>query len=140
MKSLLLHIAARALSWPFLALSVWILYRGHNLPGGGFIGGLIAASGFILHDLSGHGRPRRGFCSTSPFVFLVTGLGLAVASALPGMAGGSFMQGVWLPGFELPLLGGVHLGTPLVFDIGVYFTVIGFMLLLAGTLTGREES
>lgn len=139
MNSLLLHIAARALSWPFLVLSLWILYRGHNLPGGGFIGGLIAASGFILHDLSGYGRPRRGFFSTSPFVFLVSGLGVAVASTLPGMIGGAFMQGVWLPGFELPLLGGVHLGTPLVFDIGVYLTVIGFMLLLAGTLTGREE-
>ena len=141
MNSLLLHIAARALSWPFLALSIWILYRGHNLPGGGFIGGLIAASGFILHDLSGHGRPRRGFFSTSPFAFLALGLGLAVASTLPGMlGGGAFMQGMWLPGFELPLLGGIHLGTPLVFDIGVYFTVIGFMLLLAGTLAGEEKS
>lgn len=141
MKSLLLHIAARALSWPFLVLSLWLLYRGHNLPGGGFIGGLLASTVFILHDLSGHGRPQRGFFATSPFVFLALGLGLAVLSTLPGMlADGVFMQGLWLPGFELPLLGSVHLGTPLVFDIGVYFTVIGFMLLLAGTLATEEPS
>ena len=140
MNSLLLHIAARFLAWPLLIVSIWILYRGHNLPGGGFIGGLLAASGFLLYDLSGHGRPLRGFFSLSPFFFLTLGLGLAVLSTLPGMiGGGSFMQGLWLPGFELPLLGSVHLGTPLVFDIGVWFTVIGFILLLNGTLAGEES-
>ncbi len=141
MNSLLLHIAARFLSWPLLIVSIWILYRGHNLPGGGFIGGLLAAAGFLLYDLSGHGRPARGFFSLSPFFFLPLGLGLAVLSALPGMlGGGAFMQGVWLPGFELPLLGSVHLGTPLIFDIGVWFAVIGFILLLNGTLAGEETS
>lgn len=140
MNSTLIHIAARVLAWPFLLVSVWILYRGHNLPGGGFIGGLMAASGFILHDLSGYGRPDRGFFATKPFVFLACGLGTAVVSTLPGLLAGGFMAGVWLPGFELPLLGKVHLGTPLVFDIGVYLTVIGFILLIADTLTGEDES
>ncbi len=141
MNSLLLHIAARFLSWPLLAISVWMLYRGHNLPGGGFIGGLLAASGFMLYSLSGFPRPERGFFSTSPFVFLPLGLAIAIASTLPGLiAGGSFMSGLWLPGFELPLLGKVHLGTPLLFDIGVYLTVIGFILLLADTLFTEEPS
>ena len=140
MNSLLLHIAARILAWPLLIVSIWILYRGHNLPGGGFIGGLLATSGFLLYDLSGFGRPKRGFFSLSPFFFLPLGLGLAVLSTLPGLLGGTFMQALWLPGFELPLLGSVHLGTPLIFDIGVWFTVIGFVLLLNGTLAGEEES
>ena len=140
MNSLLLYIAARILAWPLLLVSIWILYRGHNLPGGGFIGGLLAASCFLLYDLSGHGRPKRGFFSLSPFFFLPLGLGTAVVSTLPGMlAGGTFMQGLWLPGFELPLLGSVHLGTPFVFDIGVWFTVIGFVILLNETLASKEE-
>jgi multicomponent Na+:H+ antiporter subunit B len=49
------------------------------------------------------------------------------------------MKAYWLPGFELPLLGSVHLGTPLIFDIGVYLTVIGFILLLAGTMAEDME-
>lgn len=139
MKSLLLLIASRFLSWPFFILSIWILYRGHNLPGGGFIGGLVAASGFLFYDLSGYGRPKRGLFSCGPFAFLTSGLALAVLSGLPGLFDGAgFLKGFWLPGFTLPLLGSVHLGTPLIFDIGVYLTVIGFILLLAGTLAEEE--
>ena len=141
MKSMLLLIASRFLSWPFFILSIWILYRGHNLPGGGFIGGLVGASGFLFYDLSGFGRPKSGFFSFGPFSFLTVGLGLAVFSALPGLIlGAGFMKGFWLPGFSVPLLGSVHLGTPLIFDIGVYLTVIGFILLLAGTLAEEERT
>lgn len=141
MKSHLLLIAARFLSWPFLILSIWILYRGHNLPGGGFIGGLVGASGFLFYDLSGYGRPEKGFFSWRPFSFLTAGLGTAVVSGLPGLiAGKGFMAAFWIPGFTLPVLGAVHLGTPLVFDIGVYLTVIGFILLLAGTLAEEERT
>ncbi len=51
MNSLLFRIAARQLSWPLVILSLWLINRGHNLPGGGFNGGLIAASEFMLFDL-----------------------------------------------------------------------------------------
>lgn len=140
MKSHLLLIASRFLSWPFFILSLWILYRGHNLPGGGFIGGLVGASGFLFYDLSGYGRPLKGFFSLKPFTFLTAGLGSALVSGLPGLlAGNGFLASFWLPGFTLPVLGAVHLGTPLVFDVGVYLTVIGFILLLAGTLAEEEK-
>jgi multicomponent Na+:H+ antiporter subunit B len=140
MKSHLLLVASRFLSWPFFFLSIWILYRGHNLPGGGFIGGLVGASGFLFYDLSGYGRPEKGFFSLKPFSFLSAGLGAAVLSGLPGLlAGKGFLAVFWLPGFKLPMLGSVHLGTPLVFDIGVYLTVIGFILLLADTLAEEER-
>jgi multicomponent Na+:H+ antiporter subunit B len=140
MKSMLLLLSSRFLAWPFFIISIWILYRGHNLPGGGFIGGLIGAAGFLFYDLSGYGRPGRGLFSFQPLSFLVLGLSIAVASGLPGLfAGAGFMKGYWLPGFDLPLLGSVHLGTPMVFDIGVYLTVIGFVLLLAGTMADDME-
>lgn len=140
MKSHLLLIASRFLSWPFFILSLWILYRGHNLPGGGFIGGLVGASGFLFYDLSGYGRPKSGFFALNSFTFLTAGLATAVLSGIPGLlAGKGFLAGFWLPGFTLPVLGAVHLGTPLIFDIGVYLTVIGFILLLAGTLAEEER-
>ena len=140
MRSLLLLLASRFLAWPFIIISLWMLYRGHNLPGGGFIGGLIGAGGFLFFDLSGYGRPERGLFSFKPLSFLVIGLSTAIASGLPGLiVGAGFMKAYWLPGFELPLLGSVHLGTPLIFDIGVYLTVIGFILLLAGTMAEDME-
>jgi len=143
MKSMLLLLASRFLAWPFFIISLWILYRGHNLPGGGFIGGLIGASGFLFFDLSGYGRPERGLFSFKPLSFLSVGLSLAILSGLPGLlTGAGFLKAFWLPGFSLPLLGSVHLGTPLIFDVGVYLTVIGFILLLAGTMAdhqGQEE-
>ena len=134
MNSTLLQIAARFLSWPLVIVSLWLLYRGHNLPGGGFIGGLLAASAFVLYDLTGGGRPARGLFSAAPSVFLASGLGTAVLSALPGLFAGNFMKGLWLPAVEVPVAGKILLGTPFLFDVGVYLTVIGFILLLADTL------
>jgi len=140
MNSTLLQIAARFLSWPLVIVSLWLLYRGHNLPGGGFIGGLLAASAFVLFDLSGEGRPTRGFFSIPSFAFLASGLGTAVLSTLPGLLAGGFMRGLWLPAVELPVVGKILLGTPFVFDVGVYLTVIGFILLLADTLSDDSPS
>lgn len=139
MNSPLFRIAALQLSWPLVLVSLWILYRGHNLPGGGFIGGLVAASSFLLFDLAGYGRPKRGIFSASPFTFLSIGLSIAVLSTLPGLLHGSFMRGLWLPALELPVIGKVLIGTPFFFDVGVYFTVIGFIVLLADTLTDESS-
>ncbi|MEM9399434.1 MAG: MnhB domain-containing protein [Verrucomicrobiota bacterium] len=112
-----------------LILSLFILYRGHNHPGGGFIGGLVACFPFVLIMLSQGTQAARQRLKLQPVQLMAIGLLLAVISALLGIFDHQeFMKGLWLPGFALPLLGKVHLGTPLVFDIGVYLTVIGFSL------------
>ncbi|MFP4166597.1 MAG: MnhB domain-containing protein [Opitutales bacterium] len=129
MKSFVLIYAGRAF-FPFLVLlSLVVLYRGHNLPGGGFIGGLLGAMPFIFIGL-GEGMDRaHRMLPVKPVLLLGCGLGLAFLSGLPGLfKAPAFLVGQWLPGMHLPLLGEVHLGTPLVFDVGVYLTVIGFVL------------
>jgi multicomponent Na+:H+ antiporter subunit B len=69
------------------------------------------------------------------------GLLLAVGSGLLAViVGQPFMKGLWLPGFELPLLGAVHLGTPLLFDVGVYLAVAGFTLKVVFSLFERNEA
>jgi multicomponent Na+:H+ antiporter subunit B len=111
---------------PFLLLfSVYMLLRGHNEPGGGFIGGLIASSPFILRNLAGrHGLPF------APAPFISFGLLLALASGVPALfQGDPYLTAMWGPGVILPPAGEVKLGTVLVFDIGVYFTVFGSSLL-----------
>ncbi len=72
-------------------------------------------------------------------MLLASGLGVAVLSTLPGLFLGSFMKGLWFPAVEAPLIGKILIGTPFFFDVGVYLTVIGFIVLLADTLTDESS-
>lgn len=140
MRSLILHQAGHKLFPWLIVLSVVVLYRGHNLPGGGFIGGLIAATAFLLASLGDSVQDARKLLRMDPTVLMGVGLAVAIVSGLPGVfAGDPFMTGEWLPDFKLPILGKIHLGTPLLFDVGVYFTVIGFVLHSAFSLSSLSE-
>lgn len=141
MNSVLLKTATRYVGPLLLALSLTLLYRGHNLPGGGFIGGLMAASSIILLAYArGWVEVDEGL-SIDPLMLMASGLLLAMLSGLPGiLSGGAYMEGHWLPFFKVPLLGKVKLGTPLLFDIGVYLVVIGFTVKCALSLGTHNES
>lgn len=129
MKYFILGFAGRLLFPCLILLSLIVLYRGHNLPGGGFIGGLMAATAYILIGIGSTMTEAKAKLHVDPVFLLAIGLAIAIVSGLPGMlGGGDFLTGAWLPTFSLPLLGKIHLGTPLVFDVGVYLTVIGFTL------------
>ncbi len=128
-SGLIFQTGARILLPLCVAISLIALYRGHNEPGGGFIGGLIFAAGYILYGMAYDGRSARKKLRAAPSVYIGTGLLLAIISGLLGpMSGQPFMTALWLPDFSLPMLGKVHLGTPLLFDVGVFLTVIGFTL------------
>lgn len=144
MESFILSRAGRLLFPWLLLLSLIVLYRGHNLPGGGFIGGLLAAAAFILVGIGDSMEFARRRLRCDPTTLMAAGLAIAVASGLLGMLFGEpFLTGEWLPGFSFPGLGKVHLGTPLIFDVGVFLTVIGFVLhvtfSLAAVATTKEE-
>ena len=140
MHSSILSIAARYLFPLLVVLSLVVLYRGHNYPGGGFIGGLIAASAFLLLALSRGWDAAVQALRVEPLTLLVVGLAVALASGLPGLFGAQpIMTGHWLPFFELPLLGKVKLGTPLLFDVGVFLTVVGFTIKCAHSLATQKE-
>ena len=140
MNSIILNVTAKFLLPWLMLLSLVILYRGHNLPGGGFIGGLVAACAFVLYILGPGIDAARRTLRIAPTTLIGVGLLVAVISGLAGaISGDAFMNGLWFPGFSLPLLGNVHLGTPLVFDIGVYLVVIGFTLLTVFSLTETRK-
>ncbi|MCH6257564.1 DUF4040 domain-containing protein [Puniceicoccaceae bacterium K14] len=108
-------------------ISLALLYRGHNEPGGGFIGGLMCATGLILYSLAFGTASALKKLKLDPIRWIALGVLLAIFSGALGIVSGNpFMTGIWLPIFELPFLGTIHLGTPLLFDVGVYFVVIGF--------------
>jgi multicomponent Na+:H+ antiporter subunit A len=124
---------AVSLLMPLLLLfAVFLLLRGHNQPGGGFAGGLVAAAAFALYSIAfGVERARRALM-VAPLTLLGTGLLIALASGVPAvLRGDPFLTAQWLAG-------PVALGTPVVFDIGVFLVVTGVVLMMIFTLA--EES
>lgn len=124
MKSIIFATGSRFLMPILLLVSIFILLRGHNEPGGGFIGGLLAGLAFAMHRLS-HGRDGlRAAIRVDPHGLLGIGLLTALASAsLPLAFGEPFLKALWTE-ISTPL-GDLKLGTPMLFDFGVYLLVIG---------------
>lgn len=137
MSSLILSTAARYLLPLMLLFSVFLLLRGHNEPGGGFIGGLVAAAAFALYAFAFDVAHARRTLRTDPHVLIASGLALALLSGLlPLAVGKPFLKGLWLDG-EWPALGKV--GTPLLFDLGVYLVVFGIMVMILFALAEKPE-
>ncbi len=131
-KSAILSIAVRYLLPLQLLFALFVLVRGHNEPGGGFIAGLVVAAAFALYAIAHDVRQARAVLRFPPRAFIASGLLLAAASGLVALLGGKpFMTGLWST-VELPVIGKV--GTPLIFDIGVFLVVIGVALMMIFTL------
>lgn len=132
--SLILRTAARAIVALMLLFSVFLLFRGHNEPGGGFIGGLVAATAFILYATAFDVTWARRVLGTEPQTMIGMGLLLAAGSGIIALVtGGQFLTGLWweptLPGY-----GTLHLSTVLLFDVGVFLVVVGITMLIVLTL------
>jgi multicomponent Na+:H+ antiporter subunit B len=134
MSSLILSTATRFLLHLLLLFSVFILVRGHNEPGGGFIGGLIAAAAFALHVTASDVRRTRRTLRVNPRTLIPVGLLTALTSAIIALAfDRPFMAGLWLT-LYIPWLEEVHIGTPILFDAGVYLLVVGVALTIIFSL------
>lgn len=178
MRTLIFATAIRILTPLFLAFSLYILLRGHNHPGGGFIGGLMGSIAFVFHTLAygtrqtaksyfsltfynydrkpHHGRIKHALrllrknvirnknekpvfiwnyylLRVRPTYLMATGLLVAVCSGMPALIDGKpFMAAYWLKA-KLPLIG--SLGTPFIFDTGVYLLVLGMVLKMVFTMS-----
>jgi multicomponent Na+:H+ antiporter subunit B len=131
--SLILLAATRVLMPLLLLYALFLLWRGHNAPGGGFVGGLVAASAFVLYSLTAGVAEGRRALRVDPSRLLSLGLGIALVSGLPGLAlGGPFMRAVWGT-FRLGRAS-LTLGTPILFDVGVFLAVVGVVLTIVFTL------
>jgi multicomponent Na+:H+ antiporter subunit B len=129
MNSVILQIAAKYVRWLLVFFAIVALYRGHNHPGGGFIGGLLVALSVIFYSLAFNAERAKEKMMLQPESNISVGLILILISALPGlMYKVSFMAGVWTS-LSIPGLGELKLGTPFLFDIGVFFVVIGVTLM-----------
>jgi multicomponent Na+:H+ antiporter subunit B len=115
--SSLRQLAARPVYWLMLTAALWILLRGHNEPGGGFIAGLVAVAGSsVLASILGT-RAARHWQPLAPLPLAIMGVGLAMLAGLVGVAAGlPFLTHLW---------SNIGLSTAMLFDLGVFCAVWG---------------
>jgi multicomponent Na+:H+ antiporter subunit B len=135
--SLILRVSAPLLLWVPMAVSLYLLVRGHNDPGGGFVGGLVASAGLAFYAISRGQAAALRAMRLPPASWCGIGLLTALASGLLAWidpSAGYLTHRWWFPdiGVTLPL------GTALVFDVGVYLTVVGTVTAMAFALVGEE--
>lgn len=139
MNTLLPRTAARYLFPIIILFAVYVLLRGHNEPGGGFVGGLAAASAYILYALAYDVTAARRLLKIDSISLVGWGLLLSLASGLlPIFSGKPFLTAHWTkiavtPDWTLKI------GTPLIFDIGVYLVVLGVTLTILLALAEEED-
>jgi multicomponent Na+:H+ antiporter subunit A len=123
----ILETSARYLT-PFISLfAVVILLQGHNRPGGGFLGGLLAGAAIALHSLAFGARATASRLRLDYIIMMAAGLGLMLFTAFVSFFFGEpMLTGHWLLGEYF----GMHLGTPVLFDTGIFFVVVGVLALL----------
>jgi len=134
MISLILRTTTRFLLPLLLLFSIFLLMRGHNEPGGGFVAGLVAAAAYALYSIAFDVTMARRALWIDPHTLVGIGLLTAAGSAtLSLLVDKPFMTGQWSI-FVVPGLDKVELGTPVLFDVGVFLVVIGVTLMIIFTL------
>jgi multicomponent Na+:H+ antiporter subunit B len=138
MNTLILRTIVPLLTGLMVIYSIVVLLAGHNDPGGGFIGGLIAASAFALYGIACGVAPVRRALYFHPVSIAAFGMLLsALSGVISFYKGVPFLTGLWwfpeiAKGVEVPL------STPLMFDIGVWLVVVGSLVTIALALEEKE--
>ena len=136
MNSLILSTATRYMLPLMLLFSIFLLLRGHNEPGGGFVGGLVAAAAFSLYAFAFQVQRARQALRVEPRILIGGGLLIAASSGILSFFNRTpFMTAVWRTE-PVPVIG--KLGTPVMFDFGVYLLVIGVTLTIIFSLAESE--
>lgn len=127
-RSMILEVIVRILFHTIIVISIYLLFAGHNLPGGGFAGGLVAGLALVMRYVAG-GRYELGVAApTDAGYMLGLGLLIAVGTAVAPMFFGQdpLTRAIWEA--DLPVIGHIEFVSSTFFDIGVYLVVIGLVL------------
>lgn len=140
MGSVILRKAARYLFPVIMLFSIYLLLRGHNEPGGGFVGGLAAASGFILNQLAFDLQSTKKLMNVESLTLIGVGLLTAmVSSVLTMLDGQPYFSSHWATIHITPAWH-LEIGTPLVFDVGVYLVVLGVTMAILLSISNFRKS
>ena len=129
-RSLILDTSIRLVYHPLLLLSLYLLFAGHNQPGGGFVGGLVAGAAVALRFIAGGVDDVRAAVAAQPWHLLGAGLLIAGGAALtPVVLGRGALESHKVE-WHVRWLGTIKSSSTLVFDIGVYLIVVGLVLMM----------
>jgi multisubunit Na+/H+ antiporter MnhB subunit len=128
--SLIVETSVHFIFHSVLVLSVYLLFAGHNQPGGGFAGGLVAGAAVGLRYVAGGIEAVRHASPVRPWTILGAGLLASSATALVPIVLGEPVLDSAIGEWHAPVLGDVHLTTATIFDIGVYLVVVGLVLMV----------
>jgi multisubunit Na+/H+ antiporter MnhB subunit len=135
----ILDVVVRAEFHVFLVLSVYLLFAGHNQPGGGFVGGLVAGAAVTSRYVAGGPSEMRRATRLRPMALLGTGLAVSVSTAFASLVNdGGFLQHRLLEA-DLPVIGPVKTSSAFFFDLGVYLVVLGTVLAILDALGAPSE-
>ncbi len=138
-RSVVLETVVRLAFHTVLVFGLYLLFAGHNQPGGGFIGGLVSGSAFILRYVAGGRAELRLAVPVDPRLPLAAGLLIATLTGVAALLlGGDFLESDYVE-YDLPVLGVVKAVSAVAFDIGVYLVVVGLVLGLLRTLGAEAE-
>jgi multisubunit Na+/H+ antiporter MnhB subunit len=129
-RSLIVDTSVQFIFYSVLVLSLYLEFAGHNQPGGGFVGGLVAGAAVGLRYVAGGIDAVRETSPVRPWTILGVGLLVASGTALtPLLVGDAVLESAEID-WQVPVLGEIHGTTATVFDIGVYLVVVGLMLMV----------
>jgi multicomponent Na+:H+ antiporter subunit A len=128
-KIVFVDVSVQVIFYVVLMMSLWLLFAGHNQPGGGFVGGLLAGSAFALRYIAGGIHEVRRHARFRPWTVLGAGVLLAAGTALAPLLAGDSVLEVAYKSVTLPAVGKMGLSSALLFDFGVYLTVVGVVLM-----------
>lgn len=130
LRSMILQTATRMLMPLLLLFSIFLLIRGHNEPGGGFVGGLVAAAAFALYAIAFDTTAARRALRISQQVLIGVGLAAAAVAGVGPMFWGNSLLTAQYAKVHVPGLGDIELSTILAFDLGIYLVVLGVTLMI----------
>jgi multisubunit Na+/H+ antiporter MnhB subunit len=135
-RSPILDITVDVIFHTAMALALYFLFVGHNSPGGGFIGGLVAGAALVLRELTG--RPQRGrFTRVDPLALMGVGMLLAAGTGMASWLIGNDLFESGSVSVDLPVLGTATLYSVLAFDTGVFCVVVGLVMAELDALGGE---
>lgn len=138
-NNLILRTMTSLIAFILLGFAVYLLLAGHNSPGGGFVGGLITSAAIILLYMSYGIKTVEKILPINFKILIMIGLILAIATGLGSLLFDVPFLTHSFGTFSLPLFGDIELATAMLFDLGVYFTVLGATITIILTIAHDQE-
>ncbi|SET38591.1 multicomponent Na+:H+ antiporter subunit B [Salinibacillus kushneri] len=137
-NDLILRTTTALIAFILLGFSIYLFLAGHQSPGGGFIGGLMTSAAIVLMYMAYGLEPIAKIIPVNFKLMIPAGLLIAALTGVGSFVFGESFLSQTYGHFHLPLFGDIELATAMLFDLGVYLTVIGVTLTIMLTIAGDE--